>query len=37
MKEMIVIRALANGRWEILVRMKKNKNQLIERGTICQI
>jgi len=37
MKEMIVIRALENGLWEIQVLVRKNKNELIERGKICKI
>jgi len=37
MKEMIVIRALENGLWEIQVRIRKSKNELIERGKVCKI
>jgi hypothetical protein len=37
MKEMIVIKALAGGFWEIQVVMKKSKNELIERGKVCKI
>jgi hypothetical protein len=36
MKEMIIIKALENGLWEIEVVMKKN-NELIERGKVCKI
>ncbi len=36
MKEMIVIRALDNGLWEIQVRIKRSKDELIERGKVCQ-
>jgi hypothetical protein len=37
MKEMIVIKALAGGYWEIQVVLEKSKNELIERGKICKI
>jgi len=37
MKEMIMIRMLENGLWEIQVRVRKGKSELIERGTICKI
>jgi len=37
MTEMIVIRALENGFWEIQVRIKKSKTEFIERGKICKI
>ena len=37
MKEMIVIKALPGGFWEIQVRMKKGKNEFIERGKVCKI
>jgi len=36
MKEMIVIRALANGLWEIQVITRKG-TELIERGKRCRI
>ena len=36
MKEMIVIRALANGQWEIQVLIKSH-NEFIERGKVCNI
>ena len=37
MREMIVIRVLANGFWEIQVITKKSKNEFIERGKVCKI
>jgi len=37
MKEQIVIRALANGQWEIQVLLKKNKSTLIKRGKVCNV
>jgi len=37
MKDMIVIRMLENGLWEIQVVMRKSKTELIERGRICKI
>jgi len=37
MKEMIVIRALENGLWEIQVLVRKGKDEFIERGKICKI
>jgi hypothetical protein len=37
MKEQIVIRALANGLWEIQVLVKQSKNKLIKRGKVCKI
>jgi len=37
MKEMIVIRALENGIWEIQVLVKKSKDEIIERGKRCRI
>ena len=37
MKEQIVIRALANGLWEIQVLVKTSNQELIERGRVCQI
>jgi hypothetical protein len=37
MKEMIVIRALENGLWEIQVLVRVNKNEFIERGKVCKI
>jgi hypothetical protein len=37
MKEQIVIRALANGQWEIQVLIRKSNNELIERGKVCNI
>ncbi len=37
MKEMIVIRALANGFWEIRVLLRKTRKKLIERRKLCHI
>lgn len=37
MKEMIVIRALKNGLWEIHVLLRKNRSELIERGKVCRV
>ncbi len=37
MKEVIVIKALENGLWEIQVILQKGNNKLIKRGTICKI
>jgi len=37
MSEMIVIKALPNGFWEIQVVMRKSKTELIERGKVCKI
>ena len=37
MKEMIVIKALENGFWEIQVVAKNSKTELIERGKVCKI
>jgi len=37
MKEMIVIRALKNGLWQIRVVVRKNKKQLIERRKKCKV
>jgi hypothetical protein len=37
MREMIVIRMLANGFWEIQVVTRKSKNEFIERGKVCKI
>ena len=37
MDEMIVIKALPNGFWEIQVVMKKSRTELIERGKVCKI
>jgi len=37
MNEMIVIRALENGFWEIQVVTRKRKNEFIERGKVCKI
>ena len=37
MKEMIVIRALENGLWEIQVITRKSRNEMIERGKRCRI
>jgi hypothetical protein len=37
MKEMIVIRALANGFWEIQVLLRKSRNELIERRKLCHV
>jgi len=37
MREMIVIKALPNGFWEIQVVTKKSQNEFIERGKVCKI
>lgn len=37
MKEMIVIRMLENGFWEIQVVLRKSRTELIERGKVCKI
>ena len=37
MKEMIIIRMLENGFWEIRVVMRKSRTELIERGKVCKI
>ena len=37
MKEMIVIRALESGLWEIEVLVRKNRAELIKRGKRCRI
>jgi len=37
MNEMIIIRALANGLWEIQVVVAKSKTGLIKRGKVCKI
>jgi hypothetical protein len=37
MKDMIVIRALENGQWEIKVLVNKSANELIERSKVCKI
>ena len=37
MKEMIVIRALANGFWEIQVLLRKTNTELIERRKVCHV
>jgi hypothetical protein len=37
MKEMIVIRALDNGQWEVKVLVRKSKTEFIERGKICKV
>ncbi len=37
MKEMIVIRALANGFWEIQVLIRKTRKELIERRKLCHV
>ena len=37
MEEMIVIRVLGNGFWEIQVVMRKSRTELIERGKVCKI
>jgi hypothetical protein len=37
MKEMIVIRSLENGLWEIQVILRKGPGEMIERGKRCRI
>lgn len=37
MDEMIVIRALEDGVWEIRVEMMKNEDEIIIRGKQCRI
>ena len=37
MKELIVIRSLANGLWEIQVIVRKSRDSMIERGKRCKI
>jgi hypothetical protein len=37
MEEMIVIRALEDGIWEICVRIVTNHDEIIERGKRCRI
>jgi hypothetical protein len=37
MKEMIVIRSLCPGVWEIQVILRKGRETLIERGKRCRI
>ncbi len=37
MNEMIVIKALGNGFWQIQVLVRKTQNELIERGKVCKI
>ena len=37
MKEMIVIRALESGLWEIKVVTRKSQNEMTERGKRCRI
>jgi hypothetical protein len=37
MEEMIVIRALENGVWEIQVVTRKNSREMTERGKRCKV
>lgn len=37
MKEMIVVRALGDGLWEIQVLLRKDPHTLIERGKRCRV
>jgi hypothetical protein len=37
MKEMIVIRSLENGVWQIQVILRKNRDEMIERGKRCRV
>jgi len=37
MKEMIVIKALESGLWQIQVRTKKTNTEFIERRKVCKI
>lgn len=37
MKDMIEIRALDNGQWEIKVLVNKSTHELIKRSKVCKI
>lgn len=37
MEDMIVIRAMESGVWMVQVRVRKGRQELIERGTVCKI
>jgi len=37
MKELIVVRSLAAGLWEIQVILRKGPDEMIERGKRCRI